>query len=102
MTLTPFGSWSYDFSEAQATSLLADCASGGLLVTHSPPYGLCDLSSAGRHLGSTTVRKTIDSKRPKLVICGHIHDSWRQKQTVGTTVVINAGNAGYLIDLPLS
>src|SRR6185369_160531 len=44
--ITPFGSWSYDFSEDQATELLADCPMGCVLITHSPPKGAVDLSSS--------------------------------------------------------
>src|SRR5262245_43805430 len=37
--VTPFGNWSYDFTEGEATNLLRDCPIGGILVTHSPPKG---------------------------------------------------------------
>ena len=40
ISITPFGSWSYDFSEDEARDLLRDCPSGGVLVSHSPPWGL--------------------------------------------------------------
>src|SRR5207253_2443393 len=45
--VTPFGSWSYDFTEDQATELLASCPAGCVLVSHSPPRGAVDLSSRG-------------------------------------------------------
>ena len=64
--ITPFGSWSYDFSEDEAYDLLRDCPSGGVLISHSPPMGVLDLSSDGRRLGSQAVRETILIKKPNL------------------------------------
>ena len=49
--ITPFGAWSYDFSEEQAKELLADCPQGCILVTHSPPKGAVDQSSVRQKFG---------------------------------------------------
>jgi len=92
--VTPFGAWSYDFSEEEAAGLLAACPAECVLVTHSPPYGVVDLSSQGKHLGSTAVRDTILRTAPELVICGHIHGSAGQQGVIGETPVVNAGPAG--------
>ena len=97
--ITPFGSWSYDFSEDDATHLLKDCPCGGVIVSHSPPKGILDISSEGRSLGSTALRDTIISKDPQLVVCGHIHDSAGQIDRFGETVIINAGPSGIIWDL---
>ena len=94
--ITPFGAWSYDFSEDEAKKLLRDCPSGGVLVSHSPPRGVLDLSSDGRSLGSETVREAIGIKKPVLVVCGHIHGSAGQKARLGPTTVINAGPRGII------
>jgi len=92
--VTPFGSWSYDFTEEQATALLADCPAGCVLVSHSPPKGAVDITSSGQSLGSTAVRKVIDRQRPVLVVCGHIHACGGQTMQLGQTTVINAGPRG--------
>jgi Icc-related predicted phosphoesterase len=92
--VTPFGSWSYDFSEEEAYELLIDCPPGGVLVSHSPPKGILDISSDGRSLGSQSVRNTLEQKKPELVVCGHIHGSAGQAQQFGETTVINAGPHG--------
>lgn len=97
--ITPFGSWSYDFSEDEARDLLRDCPSGGVLVSHSPPRGVLDLSSDGRSLGSQAVRETVDEKQPKLVVCGHIHGSAGQIERIGETTIINAGPGGITWEL---
>ena len=94
--VTPFGSWSYDFSEDEASQLLTDCPSGGVLVSHSPPKGILDISSDGRSLGSTALRDAIIVKTPLLVICGHIHASAGKIDRSGKTTIINAGPGGIL------
>ncbi len=92
--VTPFGSWSYDFTEEQAATLLHGCPSGGVLVSHSPPHGAVDRASNGQSLGSIAVRDAIRQKRPRLVVCGHIHASAGLRATIEDTVVINAGPEG--------
>ena len=98
--ITPFGSWSYDFTEEQAVELLAACPAGCVLVSHSPPKGAVDQSSSGQSLGSVAVRDTILRQRPVLVVCGHIHESAGKQSVVGSSPVVNAGPAGVEWVLP--
>lgn len=97
--ITPFGDWSYDFSEADAERLLTDCPMHTVLISHSPPKGAVDKSSSGQSLGSTSVRDAILRTKPRLVVCGHIHASGGQKGSIGAAPVINAGPAGILWEL---
>lgn len=97
--VTPFGSWSFDFSEEQATELLKDFPAGSVLVSHSPPKGCLDVDGGGSNRGSTAVRELISAKKPALVVCGHIHACWGRTETLGETTVINAGPAGVLHQL---
>jgi len=101
--VTPFGDWSYDLTEHEAASLLASVtlpgSPGGVLVSHSPPKGLVDRDSSGRSLGSKAVRDAIDTLQPALVVCGHIHASWEQREMTGSTQVINAGPDGIRYEL---
>ncbi|MCU0499920.1 MAG: metallophosphoesterase family protein [Anaerolineae bacterium] len=89
--ITPFGPVSYDFSEDQATDLLAGCPMGAVLVSHSPPKGAVDISRRGQSLGSVAIRTTIERRNPRLVVCGHIHDSAGKQAMIGSTPVVNAG-----------
>lgn len=91
---TPFGDWSYDFTEQEAAVLLADCPTGGVLICHSPPKGAVDVASNGKSLGSTAIRTAVEKRAPKLVVCGHIHASGGQTATIGPSTVINAGPGG--------
>lgn len=98
--ITPFGSWSFDFSEEEAAELLNDFPAGGVLVSHSPPKGCLDVDGSGSSRGSTTVRDLIATKKPVLVVCGHIHASWGGIERVADTAVINAGPNGVEFELP--
>jgi Icc-related predicted phosphoesterase len=97
--VTPFGDWSYDLTEDQAAALLADCPDGGVLVSHSPPKGLVDADSTGRSLGSTAVLAAIERRRPRLVVCGHIHERAGHRASHGPSTVVNSGPDGLLWDL---
>jgi Icc-related predicted phosphoesterase len=98
--VTPFGSWSYDFTEEQARQMLQDFPAGAVLVSHSPPKGAVDLSSSGQSLGSEAIREVIERQAPSLVVCGHIHESSGKSQQIGSTPVVNAGPRGIYWQLP--
>lgn len=88
---TPFGEWSCDLSEAFAAEMLAGCETADILITHSPPKGVADCTSAGQSVGSTAIRAAIERIRPRLAFCGHIHDSWGREGRIGATRVVNLG-----------
>jgi Icc-related predicted phosphoesterase len=100
--VTPFGSWSCDFSEAEAEDLLRNCPVGAVLVSHSPPRGAVDVTGSGQSLGSSTVRDAVIRVKPRLVVCGHIHASAGKRAQIGNTTIINAGPGGTLLELPQS
>jgi Icc-related predicted phosphoesterase len=97
--VTPFGSWSFDFSEDQAADLLRDFPAGGVLVSHSPPKGCLDEDGGGESRGSTTVRDLILAKKPVLVVCGHIHASSGRTESFHGTTVVNAGPNGVDVEI---
>ena len=92
-----------------------------IIMTHVPPYDsgldtapllspdLRPTATAGDLIrgpvGSTGVRKAIETFRPVLGVHGHIHESGGERR-IGDTVCVNAGSEasmgilrGYLIDL---
>jgi Icc-related predicted phosphoesterase len=96
--ITPWG-WSFDLSDERAAAMLAGCPEDAMLVVHSPPYGHVDRSSAGDHLGSTAILEAIEAKRPRLAVCGHIHESWGAESRLGSTRIVNLGPAGTWFDV---
>ena len=100
--VTPFGDWSYDFSEAAAEPLLAGCKPGAVLVVHSPPLNTVDHDSSGKIRGSQAIREVVETTQPRLVVCGHIHSDWEKQVRVAETQVLNAGPRGVLIEIDVS
>jgi uncharacterized protein len=96
--ITPWD-WSFDLDEDEAAKMLAGAPSGGVLVVHSPPRGHVDRSGAGDHLGSTAILAAIERSAPRLVVCGHIHESWGQESSLGPTRIVNLGPAGAWFEL---
>ena len=88
---TPFGAWSCDLDENEAAGLLADMERPDILIVHSPPKGIADRTSAGASMGSTAIRAAIERAGPRLVLCGHIHDSWGETGALGASRVHNLG-----------
>jgi len=104
--VTPFGDWSYDFDERQASDMLADCdefltnAHRRILVVHSPPLDTVDHDSSGRIRGSRSIRECVERCQPGLVVCGHIHSDWEKKIRLNDSLILNAGPRGVVIELP--
>ncbi|SIO46898.1 Predicted phosphoesterase [Rhodovulum sp. ES.010] len=88
---TPFGDWSCDLTEAEAEELMAGCVKTDVLVVHSPPKGVADVTSTGQSVGSVAIREVIKRCRPQLALCGHIHDCWGKAGMIGETRVVNLG-----------
>lgn len=59
-----------------------------VLVSHAPPHGLQDKVFLGMHAGSKELREIIDKYKPRLVLCGHIHED-PGTTTIDKTIVVN-------------
>jgi len=96
--VTPWD-WSFDLTEEEAARKLVACPRGCVLAVHSPPRGHVDVSSRGDHLGSVAVLDAIVASEPRLALCGHIHEAWGERSTVGPTEVINLGPGGTVLEI---
>ena len=48
-----------------------------ILICHSPPYGVLDLTSRGKHVGSPSLQMALFTRlNPKLFVCAHIHEAY--------------------------
>jgi len=59
-----------------------------VLVVHEPPLGTLDLIPSGRHIGSSRVLELMTRLRPRVLACGHVHES-PGIERAGETLVIN-------------
>ena len=96
--VTPWD-WSFDLDEQVAAEKLAPCPAEAILVLHSPPQGHCDDNGGGDHFGSQALLHAIEEKRPRLAVCGHIHESWGCQSQIGETPVRNLGPAGTWLEV---
>jgi hypothetical protein len=64
-----------------------------ILVSHSPPKNTkVDLAFNRDHMGSVTLRKFIEDKKPQIVFCGHVHEAMGIDY-IGDTIIVNPGPA---------
>ena len=89
----------FELTEEEIAELLnrgyRDCDKNmrSVLVSHSPPKNtLVDVTSERDHVGSTSVRDFIESTKPSLVVCGHIHESAGIDEINGS-IIVNPGPA---------
>lgn len=76
-----------------------------VLVLHCPPKltdaeggADKDVGDTGAHFGSESIRKAVLAKKPRLVVCGHIHQGTREPAKLGETIVVNAGRVRHKSD----
>jgi Icc-related predicted phosphoesterase len=94
---TRFG-FPYEWSEDEADRSLARLLEGSgppdILLSHSPPSACAlDRTVHGDHVGSTAVRSWIGRARPRLMVCGHIHEAWGVER-IEDVPCLNAGGLG--------
>ncbi|MEM8863318.1 MAG: metallophosphoesterase [Chloroflexota bacterium] len=83
--------WNSFETEEHASKMLESCPKNAVLITHTPPYGVVDLQTTGKHEGSTAILEAISKVKPRLHLCGHIHRAWGTSDKVGETIVHNLG-----------
>ncbi|HEY1354732.1 MAG TPA: metallophosphoesterase [Solirubrobacterales bacterium] len=96
--VTPWD-WSFDLDDEAAAEKLSACPEGAVLVLHSPPQGHCDTNGSGEHFGSEALLRAIEEKRPRVAVCGHIHESWGCESRVGETPLRNLGPKGTWLEV---
>lgn len=66
------GYWGFEYTEPQIESLMYELNEGDcdILITHSPAYGILD-----NGYGSVEILNAINRIKPKLHLCGHIHET---------------------------
>ena len=60
-----------------------------VLITHGPVFGILDTVMNDRHVGCKDLLKKVKEVKPKVHVCGHIHESYG-KIKKNETLFINA------------
>jgi len=93
-----FHDWAFNLDRGPALRAVWDRIPRGLdvLVTHGPPHGILDRTSAGLEVGCEELRRAVEERPPRLHVFGHIHEAWGA-QRVANTEFVNASicDAGY-------
>lgn len=72
------------------------CPEVDVIISHCPPYGARDLAISGARIGSPGLAEAIRRVRPKLVVCGHVHEDSGIKVLAhegGNTLVVNCAKS---------
>jgi Icc-related predicted phosphoesterase len=60
-----------------------------IVLSHTPPFDTkVDLAYMNRHIGSRSVRRFVEEKKPLAVFCGHVHEA-QGIDRIGETLVVN-------------
>lgn len=70
-----------------------------ILVTHVHPSGSLMEKFTSIFPGSDGVKKAIDTFKPDILLCSHVHEAEGIEEMIGKTRVINVGKKGKVIDV---
>jgi uncharacterized protein len=70
-----------------------------IMVTHVHPKDSIIENFTSYFEGSSGVRKAINTFKPDMLLCGHVHEAEGIEDMIGKTKVINVGKSGKVIDL---
>ncbi len=73
-----------------------------IILSHAPPYGTTlDEAGPGWHVGNESLTGLLRRRRPMLLLCGHIHQCFHQRERVLKTLCINPGPDGEIVEVQL-
>ena len=64
-------------------------ANSDIIITHGPVFGIHDRTVSGLPVGCEDLLPVIQRIKPKVHLCGHIHEAYGSRQ-VGETLYLNA------------
>ncbi|KAL5412700.1 hypothetical protein PMIN03_004169 [Paraphaeosphaeria minitans] len=71
-----YGNWAFQYTPAQAEDVWSGKIHDDtdIVVTHGPARGYLDINGTG-HAGCTWLGRELESVKPRLAVCGHIHEA---------------------------
>jgi|TARA_B100001971_G_scaffold213576_1_gene247340 hypothetical protein len=70
-----------------------------IMVTHVHPKDTIMEKFTTFFPGSSGIRKAIDTFKPAVMLCSHVHEADGIEEKIGKTLVINVGKKGKIIEL---
>ena len=70
-----------------------------IMMTHVHPAGSKMEMLSNFVSGSTGVMEAIKQFKPDILLCSHVHEAEGLEEQIGTTLVINVGRKGKVLDL---
>lgn len=68
-----------------------------VMLVHEHPAG--SVMELGRFPGSNAIKKAIDTFKPDLVVCGHVHEAAGIEERIGSTKIVNVAKHGRIFDV---
>jgi len=84
------GTGAYEWDDLSATDKLSKLPYVDIFICHAPLLGITDKDDYA-HQGSEAIRRYIDSRQPKFVYHGHVHE--KMGAMVGDTAVVSVYGA---------
>ena len=73
-----------------------------VLVVHQPPWGILDDPGGGRHIGLREHLDALRRIRPKLLLCGHCHESpgiLTEREVMVVNCTLGGGGRGAFVEI---
>jgi hypothetical protein len=64
-----------------------------IMITHGPPYGVCDLTYDRVHVGCDHLLRAASRARPRIHAFGHIHEGWGAEKVTWKANTLSQGTA---------
>jgi len=70
-----------------------------IMVTHVHPTGTKMEKLTSIFPGSKGIRKAVETFKPDILLCSHVHEAEGIEEKIGKTKVINVGKKGKIIEI---
>lgn len=77
---------SFDEKEIEDLFSTIDSLEGGILLSHSPPYGALDKLEGLPNIGSLSIASGLKKTNPEIVLCGHFHELYSKTKIYNSTI----------------